>query len=69
MLSLLDGAGQQRAGHPTDSLGLWVLDIGADSARHTLAAAAAKKFAARRVSGDSLELEWQESPRRMAGWP
>lgn len=62
VLSLLDGKGQQRAGHPTDSLGLWVLDIGADSARHTLAAAAAKKFTARRVSGDSLALEWGEFP-------
>ncbi len=62
VLSLLDGSGRQRAGRPADSLGLWVLDIGADSSRHTLTAAAAGKFSARKAGTDSLELEWLEFP-------
>lgn len=51
VVKLVDGTGRQLAGRPTDSLGLWTLDIGGDSARHTLAASQAKLFTINRKGG------------------
>lgn len=62
IVKLVDGKKRQIAGRETDSLGLWTLDVGADSARHTVSASQAKQFTMNRRPGDTLVLEWREFP-------
>ena len=56
--ALRDWTGRQLAGMPTDSIGLWSLDLMPGSASSTVHASQAAHFSSRQVSPRMLELTW-----------
>jgi hypothetical protein len=58
VVALRDGAGVQRAGAVSDSVGLWSIDVVQGSAVTPVHAAQASQFASRRTSAGALELTW-----------